>query len=444
MLRLTTKFAVAGQSRAICSRAGALPRAASSALRQTRGSERREQQQQQRRGFFSHRSITLGDNSWRTPVTVVVVALGLSTVGFFGFSMFFGPGSMYPKEVRSLLREGGMAYLRTADKQDLPKAVDCYQTALDRLDELGKSDPKHAPDAPHITGLVARIASVYTDMGDLENTIRVYKDLLQRILGEDGMSDPRTQVRQLLDEALPSDKRQNILRALGCANKLAEAYEARADRSRRRSILLADPDMASADVAEAGRWYQWCLQLVMLTYQNHFNHEQLRQGKPLVNTPSFDPATLPKYFSVDVVTSLFYNAASFFSAHAQYQLAVPLLQRALDLLHRGADGKEISVCRSSILMSHLANAAVLTSDLPAAERWAMEGLGLAKRFPRNADCLNSFVALTYDLGAVYEAAGKAEDARVQYRQAIEVARAVGDEDAEGLAATALDRTAPSK
>ncbi|KAJ1965498.1 hypothetical protein GGI12_000720 [Dipsacomyces acuminosporus] len=433
MLRLASKFAATRLGRPLYNAAAIpVPRAAQRQLQ--------KQGCWQRRGFFSHRSITLGDDSWRTPVAVVVVALGLSTIGFFGFSIFFGPGSKYPKEVRSLLREGGRAYLRTADKQDLPKAVDCYQRALDLLDVLGSTDPTHAPDAPHVTGLVARIASVYTDMGDLESAIRTYKDLLGRILGSEGMDDPKTQVRLLLDESLPSDKRQNILRALGCANKLAETYEARAARSKRRSILLADPDMAASDVAEASRWYQWCLQLVMLTYQNHYNHIQLSQDKPLTSTPSFDPETLPKHFSVDVVTSLFYNAATFFSTHARYQYAVPLLQRALDLLQRGADGKELSVCRSSILMSHLANAAVLTGDLPAAERWSIEGLGLAKGFPRNADCLNSFVALTYDLGAVYEAAGKTEDARVQYRQAAEVARAIDDTEALELAAQALERT----
>ncbi|KAJ1894087.1 hypothetical protein LPJ66_005393 [Kickxella alabastrina] len=393
-----------------------------------------------RRSFFTHRKLTLGDNSWRTPIVIAAAAIAASTLGFVGYGMFFGPASQYPTPVRKLLREAGLAYLRTPNKQDLPKAVDRYTEALRLLDQIGSSDPKHAPDAPHVTGLVARLASVYTDMGDIDGTIRTYTDLLHRILGDDGMEDPRTQVRLLMDPELDAGRRQNILRALGCANKLAETYEARATRSKRRSVLLADPDMESADVRAASRWYQWCLQVVMLTYQNHFNHQQLEQGKPLVNTPSFDPDTLPRYFSIDVVTSLFYNAATFFSAHAQYGFAVPLLQRSLDLLRRGTDGgKEPNVCRSSILMSHLANAAVLMSDLPAAEKWSIDGLALAKQFPRNADCLNSFVALTYDLGAVYDAAGKADSARVQYRQAAEIARVVEDGKAEKLAAAALGR-----
>ncbi|KAJ2365433.1 hypothetical protein IW150_006213, partial [Coemansia sp. RSA 2607] len=221
---------------------------------------------------------------------------------------------------------------------------------------------------------------------------------------------------------------------------LAETYEARAARSKRRSVLLSDPDMHSADVQAASRWYQWCLQVVMLTYQNHFNHQMLEQDKPLTSTPSFDPSTLPRFFSIDVITSLFYNAATFFSGHAQYQYAVPLLQRALDLLRPGADsGKEECICRSSTLMSHLANAAVETSDLPAAEKWAIDGLALAKKFPRNVDCLSSFIALTYDLGVVYEAAGKVDSARLQYRQAAEVAGVTGDNGAQELAATALER-----
>ncbi|KAJ2407061.1 hypothetical protein GGI03_008135 [Coemansia sp. RSA 2337] len=81
----------------------------------------------------------------------------------------------------------------------------------------------------------------------------------------------------------------------------------------------------------------------------------------------------------------------------------------------------------------------MTNDLPAAERWAIEGLALAKQFPKNEDCLGSFVALTYDLGAVYEAADKLESARVQYRQANEVARSIGDSGAEALATAALGR-----
>ncbi|KAJ2441866.1 hypothetical protein GGF42_007150 [Coemansia sp. RSA 2424] len=393
----------------------------------------------QRRSIFTGGRANWGSKSWLTPVAAISVVVGVTTFAFVGYGMFFGPSAVYPKPVRNLLREGGMAYLRTADKQDLPKAVECYSRALELLDQLESTNPKLAPDSPHVTGVVARIAAVYTEMGDLDGAISTYKDLLHRILGDDGMDDPRTQVALLLDRELAKERRENILRALGSANKLAEAYEAHAARSKRRSVLLADPDMEAADVKEASRWYQWCLQVVMLTYQNHYNHLQLEQDKPLANTPSFDPSTLPRYFSLEVVTSLFYNAATFFAGHGQFQYAVPLLQRGLDLLRRGADGKEVGVCRSCVLMSHLANAAVLTNDLPAAERWAIEGLALAKQFPRNEDCLGSFVALTYDLGAVYEAADKLESARVQYRQAIEVARSIGDTGAEALATAALSR-----
>ncbi|KAJ2816700.1 hypothetical protein IWW50_006409, partial [Coemansia erecta] len=319
-------------------------------------------------------------------------------------------------------------------------AIECYTQALAQLDELGVADPRHTRTAQHITGLVARIASVYTEMGDLDKAIDTYTDLLHRILGDDGMRDAKTQVRRLLDDSVPEGERQEILRALGCANKLAETYEARGRRSKRRSAVLPHACAAvTADAQEAARWYQWCLQLVMLTYQNHFNHQQLAQGKQPTNTPSFDPDTLPRFFPAEIVTSLMYNAATFFSGNAQTELAVPLLQRALDLMRRGADGHEPNVCRSSIVMSHLANAGVTTGDLPAAEKWALEGLALAKRFPQNADCLNSFIALTYDLGAVYEAAGNSESARVQYRQAIEIATTVGDDEAVKLTNEAMAR-----
>ncbi|KAJ2723887.1 hypothetical protein GGI07_002350 [Coemansia sp. Benny D115] len=395
----------------------------------------------QRRTFLTRTGGPLLGDRWHMPVLLASAAvIGLGVIGFGAYAMFYGPGSHYPGPVRKLLREAGKAYMRPPGKQDLPAALEKYTEALQLLDELGSTDLKHAPDAPHVTGLVARIGSVYWDMGDLDGAISAYTDLLRRILGEQGMEDARTQVRRLMDPELPVEQRQNILRALGCANKLAEAYEAREARTKRRSALRVDGDMGSADVQAASRWYQWCLQLVMLTYQNHYNHQRLENNQPPVSTPSFEPDTLPRFFSVDIVTSLFYNAAAFFAAHAQYSYAVPLLQRALDLMRGETEkGTETCVCRSSVLMSHMANASVQMADLPAAERWSIEGLALAKRFPANSDCLNSFIALTYDLGIVYEAAAKPESARVQFRQAIEVASAVGDADAERLASTALQR-----
>lgn len=370
-------------------------------------------------------------------LTAGVVVLVGSTL--YGIGSYFSPGRQYPKPVRKLLREGGMAYLRTSDKQDLPKAIECYTQALALLDQIGKDDPTYSRDAAYVTGLVARIASVYSDMGDIDSTISTYLDLLQRIVGDEGVEDPRSQVRQLLDDKLPLEKRKNILRALGCANKLAEAYEIRASQSKRRSALIAHPDrLDKADLQEARKWYQWCLHLVTLTYQNHYNHQMLAANKPPTSTPPFAPDTLPKYMSVEVVTSLFYNSASFFASHGQADLALPLLQRGLDLLRHGADGKETSVCRSAILMSHLANAAVATGDLPAAEQWSLRGLGLAKKFSANNDCLSSFVALTYDLGAVYERAGRTDSARVQYRQALMVANQIYDDEAANMAKAGLE------
>ncbi|KAJ2783469.1 hypothetical protein H4R18_001678 [Coemansia javaensis] len=382
----------------------------------------------------------LSGGGWRAPVAAVVAGAGIAMVGFTGYSMLFGAGSVYPSEVRGLLREAGMAYMRPADKQDLPAAAERYAAALALLDRLGERDAAHARDAAHVTGLVARLAAVYTEMGDLDRAIGAHLDLLRRILGDAGMRDAKTQVAQLMDPALPADRRQNILRALGCANALAQAYEARARRSRRRGAVLAGARAAaSADMREAGRWYQWCLQLTMLTYQNHHDHAQLEQGRPLGTAPSFDPRTLPRVFSVEIVTSLFYNAAAFFAASGQPDLAGPLLLRALDLLRRGADGTEAAVCRSSVLMSHLANAAVAAGDLPAAEQWAIDGLALARRLPASAECVDSFVALTYGLGAVYEAAARPGPARVQYRTALDAARAVGDDAAAELARAALAR-----
>ncbi|KAJ2387149.1 hypothetical protein GGI23_006341 [Coemansia sp. RSA 2559] len=383
-----------------------------------------------------------GGGSWISLAGGVAGLLIAGTVGLAIYASAFGAGSVYPKPVRDLLREGGTAYMRSEETRDLPKAIECYTRALELLDEQGKTDPVHAPDAAHVTGLIARIASVYGEMGDLDNAILSYESLLQRILGSKGMDDPKPLASELLDLRLPQDRRANILRALGCANMLAETYEARAVRWKRRSIILADPALAasSTDVKEAGRWYHWCLQLVTLAYQYHYNHIQLEKGLKPTDTPPFDPATLPKYFSIEIVSSLFYNAATYFAGCAQYDLAVPLLHRALDLLRPDTDkGKEEGVCRSALLMSHLANAAMMKSDLSGAEKALIDGLALAKKFSRNSDCLNSFVALAYSLGSVYQTAGKTESARVQYRQAINVAQAIGDKEAERLATAALKR-----
>ncbi|KAJ2526459.1 hypothetical protein IWW43_006357, partial [Coemansia sp. RSA 1935] len=123
----------------------------------------------------------------------VAAAAGLSLFGLAGYAMFFGPGSMYPKPVRNLLREAGMAYMRPPEKQDLPKALECYEQALAQLDALGTSDSQHARDMPHVTGLVARVATVCTEMGDLDGAIEAYNDLLERLLGTDGMRDATTQ-----------------------------------------------------------------------------------------------------------------------------------------------------------------------------------------------------------------------------------------------------------
>ncbi|KAJ2301283.1 hypothetical protein IWW55_003777, partial [Coemansia sp. RSA 2706] len=217
---------------------------------------------QHHRGLSTLRNINVADKKWRVPMIGLVVLIAGLPVGFAVYSNYFGPGSVYPKPIRSLMHEGGMAYLRTGDKQDMPKAIECYTQALAGLDELGTTDPKHARDAPHVTGLVARIAAVYNDMGDLDKAIETFTDLLHRILGDEGIADPKTQVRRLLDNQLPDQERMNILRALGCANMLAEAYEARGRRAKRRSVVLPHSSAAaSADAQAAAQWYQWCLQL---------------------------------------------------------------------------------------------------------------------------------------------------------------------------------------
>ncbi|KAJ2617304.1 hypothetical protein H4S08_000405 [Coemansia sp. RSA 1365] len=388
--------------------------------------------------------ITISDfiheSNWRTMGLIVGLAFMASGAGYVGYVTFFGGSTIYPKEERKLLREAGMVYHCAPENRDLPKAIECYTKALASLDKLGEEDPTHARNAFHITGLVARIAEVYAEMGNLDKAIEMYMDFLQRILDEGTMNDPKQLVGELLDKNLTKNRQHNIRLTLGCANKLAEMYEMRSARSKRHIEVIPSAAKASSeDTQAANRWYQWCLQLVTLTYLKDYNARLVEQDKPTVKEPPFDPDTLPKCFSNEEVATLFYNAATFFTSNGQPYLGAPLLMRALDLLRHGAEGKEESVCRSSIILSHLANAAVESGDLPAAEKWAIEGLRLAKMFRENADCLSSFVALTYDLGAVYEAAGLQGKARVQYRHANVVAKAVGDSEAERLTTAALDR-----
>ncbi|KAJ2800106.1 hypothetical protein H4R20_004185 [Coemansia guatemalensis] len=393
----------------------------------------------QQRGKSTLTKILLED-SWRTIGLVFGIAFIASGIGYVGYVTFFGASTIYPKEERNMLRKAGRLYRCAPENQDLPKAIEYYTKALANLDKLGEEDPMHARDAHHITGLVARIAEVYAEMGDLDKAIEMYTDFMQRILDEERIKDPKLLVGELLDKGLPANRQQNIQRALGCANKLAEAYEMRSARSKRRTAVLPSAAKASEeDEQAANRWYQWCLQLVTLTYLKDYNAWLAEHRKPAVKEPPFDPDTLPKCFLAEEVASLFYNAATFFNRNGQPQLGAPLLMRALDLLDYGADGREKSVCRSSIILSHLANAAVETGDLPAAEKWTIEGLRLAKKFRENAECLSSFIALAYDLGAVYEAAGMVDSARVQYRHVNVVAKAAGDSEAERLAAAGLDR-----
>ncbi|KAJ2079327.1 hypothetical protein H4R24_003859 [Coemansia sp. RSA 988] len=382
----------------------------------------------------------LHEGSWRTMAMIVGVAFFTSGAAYIGYVTFFGASAIYPKEVLKLLRKAGNLYLCSPQNQDLPKAIEYYTEALASLDKLGEEDPTHARDALHITGLVARIADIYAEMGDVDKSIEMYMDFMERILDDARVKDPKLLVEELLDKGLSTNRQYNIRLALGCANKLAESYEMRSSRSKRHSAVLPNTAKASLEDEEAAnRWYQWCLQLVTLTYLKDYNARLAKQGKPAVREPPFDPDTLPECFSPKVVASLFYNAATFFNRNGQQQLGAPLLMRALDLLRYGADGKEESVCRSSIILSHLANAAVETGNLPAAEKWTIDGLKLAKKFRENAECLRSFIVLAYDLGAVYEAAGMHDTARVQYRHANLVAIAAGDSEAKQMTAAALDR-----
>ncbi|PVZ97897.1 hypothetical protein BB558_006130 [Smittium angustum] len=107
-------------------------------------------------------------------------------------------------------------------------------------------------------------------------------------------------------------------------------------------------------------------------------------------------------------------------------------------------GDEESVCRTSVVMSHLADISVKNNDYQSAKRWARTGDDMCSRFPGNQDCSRSHVSFVYANGFMLESENRPSEARVEYRKALELSKAMGFPEGEFQATNALARTSTEK
>ncbi|KAJ1920216.1 hypothetical protein H4219_001449 [Mycoemilia scoparia] len=373
-------------------------------------------------------------SSLNSPVSNKILAGLLGGVlGVFGLVYLLTPGNNYPSDVRDLLRDGARAYMTTPDKRDLDKAIECYSLALEKLDDLGKTDPIHNPSAPHITGLIGRLAEVYSVHGDREKAISTYKDVIKRILDDESFSNPKKVGQTLGRSDTSAQTRRDLQLALSSSYKLALMYNQSADRGQWRAMMLpALKNNVDEDNREAEKWFTWCLDVTMHSYQTHCQ-ETLKNKSP----PTFAPDTLPSWMPSEFIVTIMYEAACFYTKIQKFDLAAPLLLRSIDLLGGPNAKGETSICRSAVIMTHLANMSAAQGKWDATQRWIEHGLEKSRQFSKNMECAQSFVALKYDQGKLYEKKNKIDQASVSYRQAYKASQMIQYEEGEQMALNAL-------
>ncbi|PVU95102.1 hypothetical protein BB561_002071 [Smittium simulii] len=382
----------------------------------------------------------------KTVVLVVGSAVCIGVFAYQGYMFFFGPGSVYPAEVRKLLREGASTYLQDSSKQDLNASAKCYKEALDLLDTKYSMQKDLEPSSPYVTGILARLAEVYLKAQDKPSAIYYFKNLISRVFTKEELLDHKLVVAKLANQELDKKSIENIMRGIGAMNRLAETYEIIGDVNASTAPALSPSNYKNIqEYKNADDIYTWVLNVVMESYNSHYRNvyvdtENDSNGSSKLTTPDFDSKTLPKYLSAYMVNTLFFNASNFYSKVGLYGLSTPLLLRASDLLDKSKKSQsEENVCKSCVILTHLVKIATENNDLEAAKKWIVRGKDQAKLFIQNESCLQSLVALVFADGYIKEQENKLIDARIEYRKALELSKAMAYEEGETNASESIAR-----
>ncbi|OMH81968.1 hypothetical protein AX774_g4565 [Zancudomyces culisetae] len=370
----------------------------------------------------------LDTEAGRLALIVTGSAVCISVFAYQGYMFFFGPATIYPKEVQKLLRKGGESYLQIGEKRDLELAAKYYTEALEIMDNIATENEKGSTasgsgkfssmkrDDNRITGIEARVAEIYSTSGDYEKALYYLEDLVSRIFTAEELAEYTLVVEKLVNSSSAYTKKKSAkiqgelekyMRGIGAINKLAETYEKLGDESKYKGTIFNNDNFDYlSDYNNAETRYTFCLNTVLGAYSKYYSTTyQPSNGSEMSEiTKLFDPKTLPKFLSAYTLTSLLYNCSNFFSKIEKYDFAYPLLIRSLDLLKPSVDSKkESESCKSCVLMTHLTNIAILRNDLSDAQIWIDNGLSLSKEYPTNPDCIHSSISLIYDQGHIFEA-----------------------------------------
>ncbi|OLY82163.1 hypothetical protein AYI68_g3721 [Smittium mucronatum] len=382
-------------------------------------------------GFFS---------SEAGKISIIVVGSAIC-FGIFAYQVhmyFFGPGSVYPKPVRKLLRKAGEAYLQSGPKQNLDLALKYYLEALDLLNsEISKNENSSSPnisseltkDSVHVTGLLARISEVYIALGDYKDASSKLFQIVNLIFSPEELADHKIIASRLITSSNIKSKKQqqiqleSVMRGIGAMNRLAEVFERLGDESNNLRVIFDNqPAVINQYYEQAQYWYSLCLDIVVNAYASSFNPNKANPNNPQL--PDFSPKSLPPFLSEYMVTSLFYNSSSFFTKIGKIDYAIPLLSRSLDMLTSQEDSKnEEKSCKACVVISNLVGA-YLHKSPEIASQYVDMGIEKAKKFISNPDCSTSLVSLIYANGVLQEDKSNYVESRIEFRKALDLATSI--------------------
>ncbi|PVV01964.1 hypothetical protein BB560_003591 [Smittium megazygosporum] len=390
----------------------------------------------------------------KSAIVVVGSAICIGVFAYQGYVIFFGPGSVYPSQVRKLLKEGGDAFLQPESKRNLDHAINYYTQALELINTKYSSEKYMERDSPYVTGIVARIAEVYLEAGNKEMAIEYFKNLLNRVFSKEELLDYKLVVKKLVSQKKTDPNLENSMRGIGTISKLAEAYENIGDSKLPPGFNLNRNNYGTIpEYKVADELYTWILNTVLSSYYLHFNkpktqsfslggnYDDITDDILLSDSyPDFNPKTLPPYLSEYLVVSLLYNASNFYSKIGKYDLASPLLQRSLDLLGKSKNAKnETNVCKSCVLMTHLVSIAKEQNEIEAAKFYTEKGINIAKEFTDNEECLKSLVSFVFADGYLKEMDKRYSESRIEYRKALELSKSLEYEEGIANATESIER-----